>query len=156
MEVGLDELHPVEPEAPRGPGAEQERGARQVGADDQRSARARYRHIWPVPQPTSTIRASPGIGPIEQARELAPLGPRAKRVQAVARRIAGERGALVEPPHRLGARVAREPQVGNPVWRVEARAAAVARPDPTASAPAQRRTGEQVPEGVHGVRRSRR
>ena len=33
-EIGLDELHAIQPEAPRRRGAEPERGARQIGADD--------------------------------------------------------------------------------------------------------------------------
>ena len=67
-----------------------------------RSARARYRHIWPVPQPTSTIRASPGIAAIEQARKRL-RSARAKRVQLSRGGYPGT-ASLVEPADDLGAR----------------------------------------------------
>ena len=108
-----------------------------------RSARARYRHIWPVPHPISTIRASPGIAAIEQPRELASFGARMKRVQAVARRVAGKRRVLVEAAHGLGARVAGRRRLGMPSGASKRAPQPATATNPAASVAAARRAGEQ-------------
>ena len=64
-------------------------------------------------------RSITGKGAVEQPRELAPLGPSAKPFDAVARRIPGKRRALVEVAYPLGAHIACEPQIGNPIERFE-------------------------------------
>src|SRR5262249_55466513 len=92
---------------------------------------------------------------VEQAREGAAVRSRAQALEAVTRRVARKRRAFVEAPHRLGASIARQPQARDAVRRVEASVTTGARPvrrQPTSA----RRTGEEIAERVHCIRRSRR
>ena len=79
-EVGLDEGDALDREAlGGGPNSERQRGALEIGADDEPVGGGEKRLICPVPQPTSSTRASPGMRGVERARELAPSGAGAER-----------------------------------------------------------------------------
>ena len=79
-----------------------------------RSAVARKRDICPVPQPTSTTRASPGSRGRGAGQTRSCRRARAAR-QAVSRRISGKRGDRVEVTDRLGPRIARHAEIGDAV-----------------------------------------
>jgi hypothetical protein len=154
-QIGLHELHAIDAEAPRRRGAEQQRGAREVGADDDAiRAREVEAHLAGAASDLGDPRVARNRA-IEQAREGAPPGARVQRLQVVARRVAGERRVLVEAAHFVGACVVGQPEVGNAVRRIEARAAAAARPVGRERIPA-RRAGEQIAEVGHRFRRSRK
>ena len=116
LQIGLDELHALEPEAARGrrrrARATRASGRRRRSGDRRAPGRAtsdRFRTR------SRRSRASPGIARSSSRAKRAALGARAQRLQAVARRIAGKRRALVEAADGLGARVAGQPQIGNAV-----------------------------------------
>ena len=80
LQIGFDELHPIESETPRRRGAEPQVTARVKSAPTTtRSARARYRHIWPGSASDLDDPRIAGNGLIDQARERASLGARVKR-----------------------------------------------------------------------------
>ncbi|HZW54426.1 MAG TPA: hypothetical protein VFF00_10335 [Candidatus Elarobacter sp.] len=148
IEIGLDELDALEPEASRGRCAQQERGARQVGADDDAIRARQIQAQLTGPAADLDDAGVSGDGPIEQLRERVLPGPEAERVKAVARWIAGERRALVKPAHRFGAFVGGEAQVWDAVGRVEATAARAAG-QLDCQRTCARRAGEQLPKCVH-------
>ncbi len=148
LEIGLDELHAIEPEAARRLGAERERRPRQIGADDHAiGARQEQAHLAGSASDLDDPRIA-GNRPIDQARKRAALGTRPQRLQAVVRRIAWKWRALVEAPHRVGALVAGQSQGGNPVEHSVASAALAARPV-RSERPGAGRAGEQLADGVH-------
>ena len=145
LQIGLDELDAIEVKAPRRGGAEPERGARQVGADDQPiAARKIEAHLAGSTSDLGDARI-PGDRAIEQRGEPAPVCALAQGEQAVACGIAGERRAIVKRSDALAAAVAAQVQVGDVVRCCERRAAAEARPLRRQAA-AARRTGQQAAE----------
>ena len=95
-----------------------------------------------MPHPISAIARIAGDRAIDQPRELAAFGARSKRVQAVARRISGERRAIVEP---RTTSVRRSPSIGDSESRPAPRSACRSRCTSTSSdnATPARRAGEQ-------------
>src|SRR5260370_26623021 len=84
----------------------------------------------PLPRTTSEPQDARVNGDrlIEQARELAALGPCAQPCQVVARRVSGERRVLVEAAHQVNSCVIRKPQVRDTGRRFVLRTATVTRP----------------------------
>ena len=147
-QIGLHESHLRQPEAPRRRGAEQERRAGQIGADDDAiGAREIQAHLTGSAADVGNPRV-PGNRLVDQLREVTPPGARVQGVQAVARRVARERRVLVKAGDGLGARVGREAERGDAVRRLEARGTAATAPIRGERA-ATRRTGQQVAERVH-------
>ena len=109
--------------SPRRRGAKPEGGARQIRADDQPvAARQVQTHL----AGSASDFDDPGVAgdrPIEQAGEGAPFRALAQPKQAVTRRIAGERRAIVERSDGFAAGVAGEVEAGDPVGCRERRRA---------------------------------
>jgi hypothetical protein len=127
-----------------------ERPARQVRPDDQAvSTREVQAHLSRPAADVDDPRIA-GNRLIQHPRERVPLGARMQGLQTVARRIAGERRAIVEATHGVRAIVAGTPQVGNAFLRLEAGAAAAA--DPVgAEYPSTCGAGEQIQQFVHNA-----
>src|SRR4051812_35544110 len=127
-QIGLDELNPIQSEAPRGRRAEQQRSAGQVCGDDDAIGPGEIEgHLTGSASDLDDPRVA-GNRLIHETSEGTALGPRVKRLQAVTRWVAGKGRAIVEAPHPIGARVAWQSETGNSVRRVEARAAPKTRP----------------------------
>ena len=123
-QIGLDEAHAAQAEAPRRGRAQLERGARQIRADHHAiRARQVQAHLPGAAAQLDDARVA-GDRLVEQPRELAALRARAQSGQAVARRIAGKRRRLVELAHHVGAFVRGQAQLGDSARRLVARAAA--------------------------------
>ena len=97
--------------------AQQKRCPREIGTNHN-SIRTRQVKAH-LPGSTSYFHDSGVTGnlAIQQARKLASFRPRAQAHQTVARRIAWKRSILVEAADDIGARVAFETKVRNPIRR---------------------------------------
>jgi hypothetical protein len=121
-EIGFDELHTFDPETLRRRGRKPKRCTSEIGPDDQSiGARQVQAHLAGPASNLDDARVA-GNGVIDQTGENVALGPRAKRLQAVAGRVAWKRRALVKAAHDFGAVVTRQAQVGNSVRRLESSA----------------------------------
>ncbi len=146
----------VDAEAARRGCPEEERSARQIGADhDAVGARQVQAHLAGAAADLDDARVA-GDGLVEQPRELAALGAPAQRGEAVARRIAGEGRVLVEAraPRRCAGRG--EPQVGDAVRRLVLASHSHGRTNRRSSAPAQLGQARQLESARPRIRRSSR
>ena len=133
-------------EALRG-AAPSRREGREIGADHNTVRASKVQAHLAGSAPDVTMRARREL-PLPAVRKLAPFGAHAKRVEAVARRIPGERSALVEPRTTSVRRSPGNPQVGNSVRRLNTA------PHPSHASSIReplraRGTGEQLSETVH-------
>ncbi len=115
QEIRFNELHALDAKPTSRCGAERQRRARQVGANDH-AVRAREveAHLAGPAADLDDSRIA-GNGAIEQADELAASRARAKRGQVVMGRIPGKWGSFVEAAHRFRARVTGQSKIGNAV-----------------------------------------
>jgi hypothetical protein len=146
-QIGFHELYLAEAEAPCRRRTEQQRGARQVGADDYAIGAGQVQAHLAGPASDLDDSGIAGDRVIDQSGEHAAFGPRVKGAQVIARRVSRKRRLLVEAADGVGPSVAGKPQVGNPVRRVESRGAVAARPVGR-KRPGTRRAREQPPEVV--------
>jgi hypothetical protein len=100
--IGLDELHLGESEAARRRSAEQERGAREIGADHDAVRSSQVQTHLAGPAADLDDSCIPWDRVMNQAREDAAFRPRLQCLQSLARWIAGERRPLVKAAHRVG------------------------------------------------------
>ncbi len=116
-QVRLHEGNAGESVAPGRRARERERGARQVGADDD-AVRARQKQAQlsrPAPQLQHGRVAGNRL--VQPPRELAAGGAGTQGRKAVARRVAGKWRPRVERAHSLGTWIGRESQIGNAAGR---------------------------------------
>ena len=155
MQIGLDKMDAGDPETAPGSCAKEQRGPGHIGSyNDAISTREVQRHLAGAASDFGDPRVA-GNGPIQELSEPAASGACAERRKAVAGRVSRKRRGLVERAHGLGPGGAVQSEIRNAIGRVEARTAAEASPLGRQRG-AARRTGQQLEEVGHVVRRSRR
>ena len=138
MQVGFDELHPIEPEPPRRCCGDAQRFAGEIGPDDDSARAGEIKAHLPRPAPNLDDARVEADRAIQQARKLAATGSRAQPCVRVMWRVSWKRRLLVETPHAVDARLARKSKIGDAVQRRVARPATVTRPARRQSGPAPR------------------